>query len=151
MSREWQPGDVATIPGIGVAIRGLGGRWFGLAGQLRASLIGHHPLVVIDPEDAEQVERLVTLYCNQFPIARGPEDDLAMAEALREFADPKPDEPTGLGAVVRDADGRSWVRTSEDVFPWHFSDRDEVGDRYTDSCTYADIDAVEVLSEGVIA
>lgn len=52
---------------------------------------------------------------------------------------PKPAEPTGLGAVVEDADGERWVRRHSGSFlnPGNFP-RD-----------YADINAVRVLSPGV--
>lgn len=62
---------------------------------------------------------------------------------------PKPEEPTGLGAVVEDAEGRRYVRhcpgDCEDgnlCIPWH---------RVVDAMnrTYDEFDAVRVLSEGV--
>ena len=63
---------------------------------------------------------------------------------------PKPAEPTGLGAVVEDAEGKRWTRvepaanaTSRN--PWYPADCDEQPEEY------ADIDAVRVLSEGVPA
>lgn len=73
---------------------------------------------------------------------------------LREFAKPKPDEPTGLGAVVEDAEGVKWVRlgrpgddpTADDWrrAGWTSGDESERVWHF-----YADIDAVKVLSEGV--
>jgi hypothetical protein len=66
-----------------------------------------------------------------------------MTDALREFADlkpPKPEEPTGLGAVVQDAGGRKWTNTHR-IRAWYHSDLGPY--------VYADIDAVRVLSEGV--
>jgi hypothetical protein len=56
----------------------------------------------------------------------------------------KPDEPQGLGAVVRDAGGKAWVRADPVERPW--CDATSMGDGWAD---YSDIDAVEVLSEGV--
>lgn len=57
---------------------------------------------------------------------------------------PKPSEPAGLGAVVVDRDGHRWVRIDSidgSSHPWESL---QLGIR-----EYADIDAVEVLSEGV--
>jgi hypothetical protein len=57
-----------------------------------------HPLAVIDPEDREQVERLLTLFwdngtdeCN---------DTKALTAALREFADPTPPKPVVTAEMV---------------------------------------------------
>ena len=105
------------------------------------------PVVVIDPKDREQVERLADCLMATDPN-RAIEDNLAAA--LREFANPtpdapaKPDEPTGLGAVVEDSDGRRWVRARplsvEHPHVWRWSGIWK---------TYADIDVDCVLSEGV--
>jgi hypothetical protein len=68
----------------------------------------YRPVVVIDPEDREQVERL----CSGLLDIHWYGNADAMQVALRKFANPtppKPDEPTGLGAVVEDADGIRWV------------------------------------------
>ncbi|RNL64396.1 hypothetical protein EFK50_07685 [Nocardioides marmoriginsengisoli] len=81
-----------------------------------------HPLVVIDPEDREQVERLreaASRWADRVPYANMREDgDLthldAMQAALREFADPKPsactEEPRDLAARIVDRDGDVWAR-----------------------------------------
>ena len=68
----------------------------------------------------------------------------ALAKALYELAlevAPKPEEPTGLGAVVVDACGDTWVRVSlRDTEPWqHRGERRQ----------YKVINAAKVLSEGV--
>lgn len=56
---------------------------------------------------------------------------------------PRPDEPMGLGAVVRDGEGRVWVRIGNTIYPW----RCEGGSNFA---VYADIpNPIEVLSEGV--
>jgi len=157
MSREWKPGDVALarwrhFDGTIALFVGAKQRWVDVDG---AEFDGDEddltlrPLVVIDAEDREQVERLLTILhggtsgadvwlCNNAD---------RLADALREFADPKPpkpEEPTGLGAVVEDADGRRWVRSDDTdcVNPWHRNGSYEAHE-------YADIDAVRVLSEGV--
>jgi hypothetical protein len=107
------------------------------------------PLVVIDPEDPDAVERLAALLWPHY-------DDASMAhlrksevtaDALREFANPKPPrpaEPMGLGAVVEDADGRLWVRAGHSHTDpnWRVAGSDE----WTG---YADVRAVKVLSVGV--
>ena len=100
------------------------------------------PVAVIDPENREQVERLwdvIALQSRANPIVGGTIED--MQAALREFAKPappKPDEPTGLGAVVEDREGRKWVRAADSIRPWF---NDAIGWR-----EWSDIDAV---SEGV--
>jgi hypothetical protein len=123
MSREWKPGDVAMIEvgchanrHVGV-FTGAGWRY----GDERwvaddaAIVTVVRPLVVIDPEDREAVERLVHVFSGQrdwyADTVRQRSD--AMQDALREFANPtppKPDEPQGLGAVVQREDGIRWVR-----------------------------------------
>jgi hypothetical protein len=110
-------------------------------------------LVVIDPEDREQVERLIVAYYAQIDGYRYSTGDLPekfsdnMRAALREFANPtpKPDEPMGLGAVVEDANGRRWVLTECDSTPgtlWWV--RPGVSTPH-----WSFIDAVKVLSPGV--
>lgn len=82
------------------------------------------------------------------------------AVRLRRIADqfdaqnppPKPAEPTGLGAVVEDKAGRTWVRTEAvssdtELSPWCPS-WGVHGDDAQPAC-YADLDAVRVLSVGV--
>lgn len=152
MSAEWKPGDVAVVDGIVSVVR---------------------PLVVIDPEDREQVERLAVAYTtvesarsgdeyraweNRSAEARGRIVD-GLAAALREFANPtppKPEEPTGLGAVVEDADGARYVRDYErGAMPWALTKRTDTNGEHVDAYdskarrSYADIAAVKVLSEGV--
>lgn len=113
-----------------------------------------HPrhLALIDPEDREQVERLWDLF-------RDTADDDArdgMQAALREFANPtppKPEEPTGLYARIKDGKGGTWVRTAEQASVWRRESQNLSGQRYLipqDGCeNYANIDVAEVLSEGV--
>ena len=127
-----------------------------LAGIQGDSVREVRPLVVIDPEDREAVERLRDLFDVEVirqnsdpdprdvtPGARGN----ALQAALREFAAPKParpDEPQGLGAVVEDEYGRTHVRVSQHLSnPWLSSDG---GQRHWDA-----VKAVRVLSEGVVA
>lgn len=165
MKQEWKPGDVAMVRRNGkevVAMRyhtGAEGGW-----QQAAGLAFDHfdadpqttprPLVVIDPEDREQVERLIRAWVG---ATAGCPDALRVTEqqvdrlqaALREFANPtppKPEEPTGLGAVVEDETGYHWVRgKSESHLTW-FDPTSEYDNRH-----WGQIAAVRVLSEGVPA
>ena len=112
---------------------------------------GWAPVVVIDPEDREQVERLTGHLADamhDWPEPRAMSPGI-LADALREFADPKPpkpDEPQGLGAVVEDAEGQRWVRATNftTVRHWRGCDEHWQGRRRWDEIT-----AVKVLNEGV--
>lgn len=153
MSREYQPGDVAMVDGSvmlrtreGWLFAALnGGSWSHAEGSSADRVTSlARPLVVIDPEDREQVERLRSLLFGNSAHAHGINE---MQAALREFADPtppKPDEPTGLGAVVEDEAGDRWVRiTLGAARRWQ-----RVG--WPDKrARFAAIDAVRVLSDGV--
>jgi hypothetical protein len=169
MSREWKPGDVAMVrlrkkndasidgESVHVAMRDRTESWasgttFGRRiedGDVKDA----RPLVVIDPEDREQVERLLRGYCgwksDPDEIKNYPHYVDEMRAALREFANPKPpkpEEPTGLGAVVEDAEGDLWVRCdAEDHGSWRRANDDAL---WRD---YLSIDAVRVLSEGIDA
>lgn len=117
-----------------------------------ARVLEARPLVVIDPENNEQVERLESLYLADKHDKCDNTSD-CMADALREFANPqppKPDEPTGLGAVVEDADGRRWVRNGSTGYlndpNWRAASPLNAVRKWH---TYANINAVKVLSEGV--
>lgn len=113
--------------------------------------------VTIDYEDREQVERLMRVVRDRtfesgdtYPGMTRFAD--AMQAALREFADPKPpkpEEPTGLGAVVEDAESKFWIRTSapgddaDDLNkPWY---------RRGVRRNWQIVDAVKVLSDGIPA
>lgn len=132
MSREWKPGDVATTQ-FGRSVVDGGKRcrhydsaphWHHVTNGGWDPLESHpdaRPLVVIDPEDKEAVERLAELVMNT-PNASGWTD--RTQAALREFANPTPpriDEPGTWGVVeascVHSDHRREWVR-----FPsgnWH--------------------------------
>lgn len=134
MAREWKPGEVALVTSMYgrpvTAVRCGPGENLGWAyadtlsgrptqhwssDRLGRSVI--RPLVVIDPGDREQVDRLVEILVNlsegAFPVR--------LQTALREFADPTPpriDEP-GLWGIVEAAcvhsdDRRTWMRHSDD-------------------------------------
>jgi len=164
--REWKPGDVAMIrvsaeyrPEIAVRGRGIfdhlwytGGPRFGSQhGWPDGRVEVIRPLVVIDPEDREQVERLNRAQDDEYArqgidVDHECIDVEVMQAALRSLATPpKPDEPTGLGAVVEDAEGDRWVRAESGTrFPWSRANPDGA-----EWCVWADIAAVRVLSDGV--
>lgn len=132
--REWKRGDVGlTYDGLRVFRTDAG--WVDEEGDDRSVLESAirtrgdeavRPLVVIDPRDADV-----------FHLSD------ALATALREFADPhppKPEEPQGLGAVVEDSKGDTWVRIHTGAVPWAHAGRFPQ--------RWADIDVVRVLSEG---
>jgi hypothetical protein len=98
VSREWKPGDVAMVvcgdererPATYCTDLRRGPYWQFRDGQLRdAAISDARPLVVIDSEDAEEVERLVSRLEDLTGHANGLVA-VHMAGALREFADPKP-------------------------------------------------------------
>ena len=151
---EWKPGDVAMVPlrsGDEISLYTSEG-WVNNRFPIPVhDYNGVRPLVVIDPEDRAQVEMLRDLWDGAHAEQQGHKPSAstkgargnALQAALREFADPKPpkpDEPTGLGAVVEDADGLRWVRHADGWWgsPQQFDTR-----------TWAAIDAVRVLSHGV--
>ena len=158
MKREWKPGDVALVPGVGKALVLDDGRWStqprGVIHPRKGfeDLYKARPLVVIDPEDREQIERLAQLLHDyDAHLADDPHRESAWvsltSDALRKYANPKPpkpEEPTGLGAVVEDAEGRRWVQVDAEGGMW--LPQDNLHERWR---SYYEVDAVHVLSEGV--
>lgn len=70
------------------------------------------PVVVIDPEDDERVKAIVyEARLLDYSTARERVRDL-LRSWTKPVASPKPDEPTGLHAVVRDRKGRIWYRSN---------------------------------------
>lgn len=104
------------------------------------------PVVLIDPEDREQIERLTKVLAETYMPGYNWEWVQAALRSL--IAPPKPPEPIGLGAVVEDADGLRWTRveSGETITrnPWYPAADDE---RQPDE--YRNIAAVKVLSDGV--
>jgi hypothetical protein len=154
---EWKPGDVAVVssPKLrrDVVIyrtqreNEVGEVWVDQYGYLQDSVIAEpRPLVVIDPEDREQVELLVDQFMGQWSGCEGSRVG-TMQGVLRVFAGhAKPEEPTGLGAVVEDTHGQVWIRAdASGSTPWTASDAGMVA-RWVG---YARIAAVKVLSDGV--
>lgn len=107
---------------------------------------GCRPVAVVDPEDVTAVGNLVNFFAfqDQAGMRSGPIP--RMQAALREFAaptPPRPVEPQGFGAVIEDAEGLRWVRANRiRKFPWETRGKDG-------GYTWAGVDAVRVLSEGV--
>ena len=176
MTRAWKPGDVALVtwnegaePEI--LFRYLAGNDFDRPewqsaedGEAYPRPDQLRPLVVIDPEDREQVERLVAAWRSAEFGAPPLDNDqpmtvhqLRMRHALRSLiAPPKPPEPTGLGAVVEDAAKCRWIKIDvhhecNDWTPLGAPERDDPGQATGRSVrwSYADIAAVRILSEGV--
>ena len=156
---DFKPGDVVEHPGFGRGIvQDCLVEWGESDDYNHLNDVGVdlRRLVVIDPEDREQVERLMAVYTGE-AVKRGAISFAGYADkradsmqaALREFATPtppRPDKPTGLGAVVEDAEGHLWVQVRSDDRRSYRQARGENVGRYRD---YADITAVRVLSEGV--
>lgn len=153
--RDWKPGDVAVVEGSVMLRTGRGwlfaalngGSWShaeGASADRVTSLA--RPLVVIDPEDREQVERLSDL---RKRIDHSGENLMHwedMQAALREFADPtppKPDEPQGLGAVVVDESEVEYIHLGAGLWVYGTTDGPSCG------YEWPHVHAVRVLSEGV--
>jgi hypothetical protein len=106
------------------------------------------PLVVIDPEDREQVERIRGCFTDA-----GLPYETCRAELLALSDSWKPPEPTGLGAVVEAADGQRWLRTAASVegCVWRLAFRGTGTNHVYAARSWDGIAAVKVLSEGVVA
>jgi hypothetical protein len=158
MTRDFQPGDVAMVTwsALGQPITEprfriddeRGARWIGADGSWIGDFTAKdaRPLAVIDPEDREQVERLEKAL--EVVAVRGFMPGGVQA-ALREFANPtppKPDEPAGVGAVVRSShSGATYVRVCTDPWAWVM-----LGGREIQGVRWSDIPTdLTVLSEGV--
>jgi len=107
-------------------------------------------LLVLDPE--VDAERFAAAYANETPGSvnwgRREKADRErvihdVRHALRSLTKPpKPEEPTGLGAVVEDEDGTAWHRTR--AGRWITEEDDVLA-----SGDWSHVRAVKVLSEGV--
>lgn len=155
MSREWKAGDVAMATATGgqflVVRTGHGERAYWSAPMDWPRGVSDYecefrPLVVIDPEDREAVERLADYLDSAYSLEYA-------QQRLREYANPKPprpDEPQGLGAVVEDEDGYLYVRgyvNGESTHEWHVID--PASNKRMGWWKYDDFAAVRVLSPGV--
>lgn len=158
----YKPGTVAVatvrgVPNVRVMRRELSDspyEW--QSARSIAAMFAHHdrevtdvrPLVVLDLDDPAKYVRALHA---TFPEASADWDDddarnLKIADQIEaQTRPPKPAEPTGLGAVVEDAEGGHWVylaKTRASTRCW----RKYGVDRWAG---YEDINAVRVLSEGV--
>lgn len=133
-------------------------RWVGSVEadpKIESLTVGGRRLVVIDPEDREQVARLAKMIADSAEPGECPTvGDLI--NALREYANPTPpplEEPLGIGAVVEDSTGRLWTRISgaDDSPCEHAGTHASPPWRHRGmSAKWWDgISAVRVLSEGV--
>lgn len=108
------------------------------------------PLVVINPEDVGQVAALANAWDAQTHFEPGPvrmtPSQYRMQAALRSLIEPpKPEEPTGLGAVVEDGMGGQWIRHGRGPAPWMFAASSPDN---RDTYPWSDIAAVRILSPG---
>lgn len=168
MSAEWKPGTLAMVgcPGVNEqpmtwATNCYTSRHPGFPHwhntdrntylPANAAGITVRPLVVIDPEDRERVERLRVAYHARRRAINGSDPTSDLQAALREDADPrdpKPEEPLGLGAVVEDWDGGRWVRSNPaGEAEWVTVNAGARG-LASPYRTYAQINAVRILSDG---
>jgi hypothetical protein len=158
--REWQPGDL-----VSALVQSRPGR------RIHLAFTGTevHPWTALDSAGGTLADCIVSdarpLTVIDFDLWPGQESGPRAAELLRLAAEdstgerhlllawladqidpgpPKPDEPTGLGAVVEDDQGHVWTRADESGMPWVSR---HSGDIHW--CRWADVAAFEVLSEGV--
>lgn len=108
---DFKPGDVvawgASAPVRGVVTTKGTVRWADDSDSPLGPLLRARRLVVIDPEDREQVERLINLWHAEQSHA-GKAAHQRMGDALREFATPKPVEPTDPTARISDFRDNVW-------------------------------------------
>lgn len=140
--RDWKPGDVAITAKNTIALCHNGGKMIDQAGAPwsdRKFAGNLRRLVVIDPENREQVERLIRLqdkHFNDGDVRRSVNsDDLRdMQAALREFANPKSpriNEPSSWGVVEASCthgdERRQWVRFPDGQWYGRYGDGSAIG------------------------
>ncbi|WP_155992101.1 hypothetical protein [Nocardioides sp. URHA0032] len=163
--RDWAPGDVAMVRNewdvwnVAIySVRPGGFVWsYGVSDAVSPPTAEARPLVVIDPEDREQVERLWMAQDRAIPLIREQQGPAVVGVSLIDAlqvglrwmlnpsdipALPKLEEPTGLGAVVEDRDGERWVLYTSPMSTAPWCDG-------STSVEWDDIAVVRVLSEGV--
>lgn len=119
------------------------------------------PLLVVDAEDRRAADRLSKSLVELMhadgsheAAADGIHPSIvaaALAELLAPEGPPKPEEPTGLGAVVEDAAGKKWFRMALENQTWPgevWQEQYDSADRWSQ---WQDIAVARVLSEGVTA
>lgn len=104
------------------------------------------PLIVLDPEVCGGgpyfLGNIITELRGAASVARHKLADMIEQQTKP----PKPAEPTGLGAVVEDAEGRKWVRDVNDRWWCAYREPNTTRRHFGD---WSDVPAVRVLSEGV--
>jgi hypothetical protein len=119
MSREWKPGDVATVNGEPITFyenedtsEVMFTNAHGYQHPARHLHPDARPLVVIDPDSGVDLSRLWRLLPDNLVSI----DQLQAA--LREFANPPPpiEEPTALYAVVLDRTDNEWCHIGGQVW-----------------------------------
>lgn len=122
--------------------------------ECKPTVIGSNgqPLVVIDPEDRETVGRVLAHYWHSddpYSEDMYPEYLTDLQAALRSLIEPpKPEEPTGLGAVVEDAEGKRYYRGGPALADMHWRSAEPLDNSVR---KWSAVPAVRVLSEGVVA
>lgn len=158
------PGHAITEEGVAefVALRTANGGWVSAEdpGYFWKKDYSFHasnprPIVLIDPEDADAALRLadaietcgVESHCDPGECGSGGCWAGRVQDALRSLVADRPDEPTGLGAVIEVRNGELYVRdkTTTTTAHWKRARGQEGGARHR----YADLDVARVLSEGV--
>ena len=138
VSRDFKPGDVAMVNGS-VSVR-ADHVWHTSTGVLSDHNVTHvRPLVVIDPEDREQINHMQKVW----DVWGLPKDLLidSLQAAFRALAaPPKPDEPQGKYAEVENSEGMTYYRSPSGE--WHRATDDFVR-------PWSHVGAVRILSEGV--
>lgn len=154
MSRDWKPGDVALVGNApAMYVDNSGDEYFiSPIGTHWRSCSPERQLVVLDPEDREQMVALAEAWDNVRDVELGKEPmplrAYRMQAALRSLiTPPRPPEPLGLGAVVEDEEGDFWVYAGTRALKDGETREWVHGGR---ARWYADITAVRVLSEGVV-
>jgi hypothetical protein len=118
-------------------------------GLMAEVITSARPALVIDPESEADVQRL----CDAYKSVDHSVGTMWMQAALRSLIEPpKPEEPTGLGAVVEDAEGNQFVRIARGRWGWveangmlSLSSRCQ---REQPGVEWEDISAVRVLADG---
>lgn len=153
---DYKPGTVVVASVRGDSVRGIidtDGRFYTTDQTCRGipadEITDIRPLVVLDLEYPEGlIASLRDAVSHMLPSgANHGRLSALVAEIEQQTRQPKPPEPTGLGAVVVDDNDVTWVLAGRDLLPdnWRAFDGPIAGDWKP----YARIDAVRVLSEGV--
>lgn len=161
MTREWAPGDVALVQNgygvwnVAICQVALGyNQWvYGVSRSTAPMDSPARPLALIDPEDRAQVEQLASRlrlnggghpYATMSAQAAVDDADALQAALRMNIAQPTPPEPTGIGAVVEDAEGQWWtrVRNDDEACAWQRVDGPMV------QTTWGLVGAVLVIAQG---